>query len=272
MPKMLNGVPRYGGKGRPELNKWIRSLLPEDVPVYCEPFGGVASILLNRSPAKIEVVNDLSSDMYNWLRVVRDYPDEIARLLTCTPTSRDAFDWALEFMERSPETGWLNANPSYVTKRALAYHILLEQGRHHGELVSKGNWGINRIDGIRKHRPRAVWRERITLIHDRIIDVQLENRDGVAVVRQFGKVPSSLVYADPVYLGRHEYKHNVDRDALTEAFLSCLGKVAVSGYPGDWDHLNWTAHRLNTRTQLSHSKASMQRTQVVWTNYDPPGI
>ena len=206
MPKMLNGVPRYGGKGRPELNKWIRSLLPEDVPVYCEPFGGVASILLNRPATKAEVVNDLSSDMYNWLRVVRDYPDEITHLLTCTPRSRDAFNDAIEFMERSPKTGWLNAHPDYLTHRALAYHVLLEQGRHHGEEVSKSNWSLIHVDGSRRQMRRATWGERIETIHSRIIDVQLENRDAVVVIERIGKVQSSLIYADPPYSVNHHIR------------------------------------------------------------------
>ena len=159
MVRMLNGVPRYGGKGRPELNKWIRTLLPENVPVYCEPFGGVASILLNRPASRVEVVNDLSCDMYNWLRVVRDYPDRFTHLVTCTPWSRESYRWAVTFMERSPETGWLDAGAEYVTHRALAYHILLEQNRNHGERVTPSNWSLQHVDGTRRQMPRQRWSE-----------------------------------------------------------------------------------------------------------------
>ena len=265
MPKMLNGVPRYGGKGRPELNKWIRSLLPEDVPVYCEPFGGVVSVLLNRPPAKCEIVNDLSSDMYNWLRVVRDYPGDFARLLTHTPWSRDAFNWAVKFLGPSPQSDWLYAPPEYVTRRALAYHVLLEQRVGHGE--TEGGWALERVDGVRSTRPRGVWEERVMAIHPRIINVQLENRDAADVIDRVGRVQDSLTYADPPYSLKHRYWHDIDRERLTDSLLACRGRAAVSGYPGDWDHLGWTAHCFSTRQHLLVPNVAKPRTEVLWTNY-----
>ena len=47
------------------------------------------------------------------------------------------------------------------------------------------------------------------------------------------------------------------------------GKVAVSGYPGEWDHLDWQqTEREALAFGNGHAGEVESRTKVLWTNYD----
>ncbi len=85
---------RYHG-GKWQIAPWIISNFP-DHRVYVEPYGGAASVLLQKPRADAEIYNDLDSDMVNLLRVVRSQGDELVRLLELTPFARDEFDRAWE--------------------------------------------------------------------------------------------------------------------------------------------------------------------------------
>jgi len=61
----------------------IRDIMARIPPhdVYVEPFGGFASVLLNKPPSKVEVYNDINKDVVNFLVCLRDRPlDFISRL------------------------------------------------------------------------------------------------------------------------------------------------------------------------------------------------
>src|SRR5690348_15740602 len=85
---------RYHG-GKWMLAEWIISRFPKH-RVYVEPFGGAASVLLQKSRSYGEVYNDLSGEICNVFRVVRDFPTTLARELIWTPFSRDEYRAAFE--------------------------------------------------------------------------------------------------------------------------------------------------------------------------------
>ena len=61
---------------------------------YVEPFGGAASVLLNKPPAAVEVYNDLDQRITQLFRVLRDNGKELQRRLT--PYSEVEFGNATE--------------------------------------------------------------------------------------------------------------------------------------------------------------------------------
>src|SRR5262245_49287450 len=63
---------------------------------YLEPFGGAASVLLNKPPAPVEVYNDLDQRITRLFRVLREHGEEFRRLLMLTPYSEAEFDRASE--------------------------------------------------------------------------------------------------------------------------------------------------------------------------------
>ena len=56
----------YGGKQAQGKAAWIASLLPwSRESTYCEPFGGMMSVLLHRQPVRTEIYNDLDGNVVN---------------------------------------------------------------------------------------------------------------------------------------------------------------------------------------------------------------
>lgn len=78
-------MPYYGGKQR------IASKIVATFPAhthYIEPYAGGLSVLLAKPPSKIETINDLDGELVTFWRVLRDQPDELARVCALTPHAR----------------------------------------------------------------------------------------------------------------------------------------------------------------------------------------
>src|SRR4051812_41401957 len=90
-PRTLTAFSYYGGK-TPHL-QFLLPLLPASA-VYCEPYAGGGSVLLNRQPSRKEVYNDLDEDLVNFFEVLRDSPDDLIHKLYLTPYSRREFQRA----------------------------------------------------------------------------------------------------------------------------------------------------------------------------------
>src|SRR5438128_6732321 len=58
---------------------------------YVEPFGGAASVLLNKAPAPVEVYNDLDQRISRFFRVLRECGEEFRQRLALTPYSEVEF-------------------------------------------------------------------------------------------------------------------------------------------------------------------------------------
>src|SRR5215831_18063787 len=82
----------YGGKFS-HLN-WLLPLLPKTTH-YCEPFGGSASVLLNKDPSPVETYNDIDSEIVNFFRVLREQKDALIEAIGLTPFSREEFELAI---------------------------------------------------------------------------------------------------------------------------------------------------------------------------------
>ncbi len=67
----------HGGKWR--LAPWIISHFPPHL-VYCEPYGGAASVLIQKPRSHGEIYNDLDGEIVNVFRVLRD-PDQSELLI-----------------------------------------------------------------------------------------------------------------------------------------------------------------------------------------------
>lgn len=63
---------------------------------YLEPFFGSGAVLFNKPPSAIETINDIDGDIVNFFQVLREQPEELARMISLTPYARDVFDDAHE--------------------------------------------------------------------------------------------------------------------------------------------------------------------------------
>lgn len=117
----------YGGKGNA-----LAKLLPL-IPYgqfYCEPFGGAGTILLNREPSPVELLNDLHGDLINLYRHIQAKDEDLIYRLKWTLYSRDEFRKALKIL-KDPEALPLD--------RAWAMFVATNQG-FSGIYKTEGNW------------------------------------------------------------------------------------------------------------------------------------
>ena len=272
-------MPWYGGKA--SYVGWLLPLLPE-ATTYVEPFAGAAAVLLNRPPAKnLDVLNDLNGRLVHLFRTLRDHSDDLQLALALTPYSREEYalcvkdDPTLDDIERARRT---------YTAYYQAY----------------GGGGQESVTGWRRHTNGKMGKSQYRVLRDkidnlgvfidRLRDVQIESRDAIQVIREFGRDPAALLYCDPPYMGSEresmgsKYVHDMDESdqcRFLQAVVGCSARVAISGYRSPlYDeyigHWRQSEKAVSNRTakkdvQADGSYKSSARTEILWMNYDPNG-
>jgi DNA adenine methylase len=258
----------YGGKFS-HLD-FLLPLLPNTFTHFCEPFGGSAAVLINRPPASVETYNDLDSEVVNFFRCLRDHGDELIRLISLTPFSRE------ELLKACCPEPDLSA-----IERARRFFVRARQTRTGlAQTSSEGRWA-HCVLTSRACMAGAVSRwlgsvEGLPQIVQRLQRVQIENAPAIEVMRRYDS-QTTLFYCDPPY--PHEARGDskaygyemTDREheELAGVLHSVQGAVAVSGYRCllmDRLYRDWI--RVDANTRLCNSSKG-ERTESVWVNYDP---
>ena len=263
MSRALTAMSYPGGKAgsssSTNTGPWVCSKIPwNKKDTYVEAFAGMLGILLKRQACSVEIINDLDNRVINWWRVVRDEPEKLARKIALTPRSR------LEFERMKSLVVDESASP---LDRALAFTVLYNTGvtGYYAIVTSKEGSHYNWRNGLD---------ERIVLLAERIRNVQVEHMDAVDLVERVSNNKDVVLYLDPPYkettVTKSVYQYDFDRDRMTSILNSFEGKVAISGYGDEWDHLKWKRHSFNTHTKAFRPGART-RTEVLWTNYEEGG-
>lgn len=259
----------YGGKYS-HLD-WLLPLLPS-CHHYCEPFGGSAAVLLNREPSPVATYNDIDGEVVNFFRVLRDQSELLISAIGLTPFSREEFAMACE----------IDASLDPV-ERARRFYVRARQVRTGlAQSATVGRWA-NCKNTSRAGMAGAVsrWLGAIEDLPDialRLLRVQIENRPAIEVIRLYDS-PGTLFYCDPPYI--HEtrgdnsaYAYEMSDEEHRELALalnSVQGLVAISGYDCDLMNELYPApkwHKNVAPAKTIHSTKD-ERTEILWTNYDP---
>lgn len=259
----------YGGKFN-HLN-WLLPLLP-DATHYCEPFGGSASVLLNRKPSLVETYNDIDGEVVNFFRVLRDRQEELIQAIGLTPFSREELRIAAE--ESIDDLSEL--------ERARRFFVRARQVRTGlAQTASVGRWAHCKLTS-RAGMAGAVSRwlgsvEGLSEIVQRLLRVQIENSPAIEVIQRYDS-EETLFYCDPPYPhasrgDANAYRYEMIDDEhrqLAEVLKNVKGKVALSGYHCDLlDKLyeDWDYIEASPKQCLS---VKQPRTEVLWINYEVP--
>ena len=261
MLKRLRPLPWYGGKQAQGKAKWIASILPwSKKSTYCEPFGGMASVLLNREPVKREIYNDLDERVVNWWRILSNHPKEFGHAVECLPHSE------IEFKRSKKIIDDLTQSP---LDRAVAFHCLALQSVRQD--LNSPNWQL-RFNYTTGSNGR--WRsERISVLAERMWDVQLSCRPATHLLEKLVDREYTTIYCDPPYITRNTNAYkivDVDQKELSDLFRAQRGDVAISGTDNEWDHLGWSRHeKSGIRDVVPGEKARTAKpfTEVLWTNF-----
>lgn len=252
----------YGGKQR------IAGRLVQLMPAhehYVEPFAGSLSVLLAKPPSPMETVNDLDRQLVTFWRVLRDRPDELARVCHLTPHSRVEHDdcrdddhpdeletarrvWARLTQGRASCTGNVTTGWRYYADPA-------------GSSTSMPGYLTGYVG-------------RIAAAAERLRNVSLECRPALEVIEAYGAHEDVLLYVDPPYVAsarnsvgyRHEMTDSDHRD-LAETLARCQATVVLSGYDTDLYgslYAGWERQEIDTAT--GNGGRWEPRTEVVWSN------
>jgi len=256
--------PYFGGKTR--LAERIVERFPEHLH-YVEPFFGAGSILLAKPISATETVNDIDGDVVCFFQILRDRPDELERVCALTPHSRAEYETSksrdqVDELERARRVFVHLTQSRASTLRPTGWHHRLDS--HRGDAA--------------RSRPRYLHTltDRFAGIAERLLNVTFECRDGIDVIRDYGRRPDVLLYVDPPYLhtsrsargGSGGYAHEFGRAdqhaELLDALAECTAAVIVSGYDSALYR-----DRLATweRTSLiALDGAGQKRQEVIWQN------
>ena len=214
-------------------------------------------VLLQRSPAGIEIANDASQHVINWWRVIRESPEELSRVISSMPHSRKEYDDACRRL--------LNGEGSPF-QQAVDFTVATLQGRT-ASIGSGWIAGYNPRGSI-SGRWQRVLLGQIQGLAFRLSEVSLECGRGERIVKNVAKEAHAVVYIDPPYYSSKLaglYEHSMDADELTGYLRDAKASVAISGYGEEWDHLGWHRHEYQT-FRARPGVPPESRTEVVWTN------
>ena len=258
----LTAMNYYGGKARTDFRKWLLPKIPYDKDgIYVEPFAGMLGVLLARPQCKTEIINDLDANICNWWRVVREHPNELKHLIYYTPKCRRTFYDAMDAVNN-------RTYKDIPLMWAWATYTVLQFGIAHGIK----NTDISIRYTISMDRDFA---SIIKSLSNRMKNVQVDNTDALTMLDRMKDLCNAVIYCDPPYISANtsHYENDViDVDAFTDAFLSQKGKVAISGYGDEWEHLGWKRFEWNTKAKKinyvqDYNSEDWNRTEVLWTNY-----
>lgn len=264
----------HGGKWR--LAPWVISHFPPH-QVYVEPFGGAASVLLQKPRVGAEIYNDLDHVVVNLFRVLRDptMAVELRRRLELTPFAREELRDAY-----APDTNPVDGAHKALIRSFMGFgsasmtrtHITGFRSSSHRSAGRKGSTPA--IDWTN-------WPQHMLSIIERMRGVVIEHRDFADVITQHDR-DCTLIYADPPYPQHtrsslklkngnrgHYYRHDMvddDHRRLADVLHNCESMVVISGYHctlydielyADWQHIE----------RLHYADGARPRTEVLWLNH-----
>src|ERR1700733_13754003 len=252
----------YGGKSY--LAEWIVKHFPEH-RIYLEPFGGGASVLLNKPPVEVETYNDIDLRLTRFFRVLRDNGEECVRRVRATPYSQIEFEAAREYPVAANDIekatcDFVRWRQSFAGKgKSWSYTT----GRARGGMAGDVNAWWTAIDSL----PQVI---------DRIRRVQFICQSAFAAIPRFDH-PDGLIYCDPPYVHETRCQQSTavyhtemtadDHRALAQLLNGCKSAVVLSGYDSQLYAEIYSGWSKSTREIANHAaggRTKARETECLW--------
>lgn len=250
--------------GKQLLAKHILPLLPPH-RIYTEAFAGGATLFFAKTPAKIEVINDLNDNLVNFYRVCQ-HPASfaaLARMVKATLYSQFEYGRAQRILKQpllySPlRRAWavwaahnmaLFANPENC--------MLIDRQRSRAGLL-----------GMK----RAAFNEKLC---QRLEGVLIEKKDALKVIKNLD-APDALHFADPPYFnaqtGANGYSE-ADFIALLELLSGIKGKFVLTCYDCACAREfaaagGWQVKEIDKKIAMSTAKSKPMRKELAICNFN----
>ena len=246
---------------------WIIGHFPAH-RVYLEPWFGSGAVFFNKLAADHETVNDLDDLVCNFFTVIRDRPEDLARVISLTPYARTEYMAAQE--RAAGQSIPLTGEPVEDARR-FAVRCCQSFGSKTADRV-----GWRNAKAGNGPNPPNQWGGLPDIIMEaaqRLKNAQIENKDALELITGYNS-PDCLIYADPPYIGttrrgriyRKEMLAAEQHEKMLIVLLAHSGPVVLSGY--DNELYNATLKGWNTDTIKANADGGAARTEKLWFNFD----
>jgi len=253
---------------------------------YVEPFCGTAIVYLHKSPAKINTLNDIDSNIVNLFRVLQDREKtkELLRRLRYTPWAKAEYKKACLLLSSGRELddvtrAWAFYVAQYMSTKVSYYAD--PNGMMFKQHIKHRDGGINYITYIHKVR-------RLIEIADKMRRCQILNEDGVEVMKRLDD-PETFMFIDPPYLSTtlrsrgkiyvSEYEDTL-HSRILDFVVSAKSKIMIASYPNDMYNqllnLGWVrmdkVKRICAGNYSTKRNKQPKRSESLYLNYQPPSL
>jgi DNA adenine methylase len=241
-------IPYIGGKC--QLAPWIISNFPENhlQMSYIEVFGGAGWILYKKEVARLEIYNDLNSNLVNLFTTIRDNYPAFSHQVEWSLHSREMFSQSIEFFK--------NHQVKFDIIEALNYAIMRVQS-FSGK--GKNSWAYIKSPTSKNSGTWAPFLKRLGLINARLKLVQIEHLNYAKLIEKYD-TPNSLFYLDPPYVKAEHYYNNSevfftheDHFNLSRILYDLQGKFCLSYYDEPMIRELYKDYRILTKTTTKSS-------------------
>ncbi len=236
--------------------------------IYLEPFGGAASVLLNKEPVDVEAYNDLDLRITRLFRVLQTQGREFVERLRFVPYSQYEFENAASYPEGASDL-----------EKAICDFIRWRQS--FGGRARNWSYTTRRARGGMAGDVNAWWTsiDQLPEIIDRLRRVQILSQPAIDAIKRFDH-PEALIYCDPPYL--HETRglssRNIYGVEMTEkehidlghVLKECQSKVVISGYPSRlYDEIfsSWRKVEFDIANHSAGGHKKKRKCETLWLNW-----
>lgn len=257
----------FGSKHRIAL-PLIKYIPPHNA--WVDAFCGSAAVTFAKSPAQIEIINDINGEIVNFFNQLRRNGSKLCREIAMTPYARQELVSARLHKK--------NLSSLERARRFLVSSMMAINGIFGNE---KGGFSYSN-SYVRNGKEARVSRwynlpARLEAIVERLRDIRIENKDARELIKSFLDRPATLLYLDPPYFAErtqgYEFDQNNEKFHKELLKLACNAKcmIMISGYSNELyesmltGELGWKRVEIATHTQGSNGKR-MIRTEILWLN------
>ena len=181
---------RVGGKSK--LRNTIIEMIPKHI-CYVELFFGAGWVYFGKEESKVEVINDIDSELVNLFKTIKYHSPEIERLLQYEFSGRDIFE------------EYKNCSIEYLTEihRAIRFLYLITQS-----FAGKGKvYGYATTTKPSQH----IFKEVLGEIRERLKNTYVENLSFEKIIDKYDR-EHSFFFCDPPYFETSGYDNKFGED------------------------------------------------------------
>lgn len=262
---MVNALLRYPGA------KWrIAQKIVDNFPehkVYLEPFFGSGAVFFTKELSYMETINDIDHNVINFFKVLRERPEELARLIELTPFSREEF---MKIQEERAGAGIQISDDD--VENARRFIVRCNQG-FGSKLSDRVGWKNTCISAGPKNA--EIWcKVPEIIIHaaKRLKHAQIECMPAVQLIEKYN-AEDCLIYADPPYIKEARLKRmylcemqgEAEHLELVEKLKAHKGHFVLSGYDNEVYRKALQGYRkIEIKTYVNSGRNA---TECLWLNF-----